>query len=89
MGSKSEYRGTFYMNKKHGFGIEEHAYKSYFIGEYKDGKRHGRITFYNHPNSYNQVYVNGYLVSSEYIYRTIEPFFSPDFIYKSRDFYSK
>ena len=41
------YTGSMKNNKKHGFGIETHRYGFTFVGEFKDGKRHGKMTYHN------------------------------------------
>ena len=46
VGSNEDYDGMFRNNKYHGFGKEEHRYGPLFIGEYKEGKRHGKMTFF-------------------------------------------
>ena len=47
LGGDLAYSGLFLNNKRHGVGEETHRYGPTFIGEYKDGKRHGRMTYYS------------------------------------------
>ena len=44
-GSDYNYEGMLRNEKKHGIGKEHHAYGMTFIGEYKNGKRHGKMTY--------------------------------------------
>ena len=61
------YTGQMKDNKKHGYGIETHRYGFTFVGEFRNGKRCGKMTYHN-PGHYheameahNQFYVDGVL----------------------------
>ena len=41
------YRGTFIANKYEGIGMEERVGEEVWAGEYRDGKRHGKLTCFS------------------------------------------
>ena len=46
-----QYIGTFMNNQKHGFGIEWDRFKEkFFIGEFKNDKKNGKMTIYKNRN---------------------------------------
>ena len=41
-----QYKGTWFQNKRHGIGMWIYQNNRRDIGEFKEGKKHGKMTFY-------------------------------------------